>query len=218
MLNSVKNLILSTFIFAFCFNAKANIDTLFSDASKIFHFHWSLGDHLSEEIIFNKDTNIFLHTFREHLLVVQIFGVYEMKGDSSFVLKCTSGCNERIKSLPPIIFPTDTLFNSDTLPVFNSGMQIISNSYAIQKKTNQRDSLFIYINNELFSKQLMSGQANSYKVILPSEKDYYIESKGFKKTGFIKNGNLTLEGKLFPKPKMVVVDKKKKRRRFRKKN
>lgn len=199
------------------FITKANIDSLFLDASKTFHYNWSIGDHLAEQIIFHKDSNLFLHTFREHLLVVQVIGSYEIK-DSSITMQCNSGCEERIKSLPPILVPTDTVFSSDTLPVFNSAMQLASNSYATLKKIFNNDSIIIYTNNEPVYERKIIGNSNSYKIIVPSTKDYYLQNNNYKKTGYFKNGNLILEGKLFPKPKIIRPPVKKKRKLFKFKN
>ena len=207
MLNSRRTFIIIIITFLSTqLQGQNSADSLFYNAKNTFWFNWSSGDHVSEQLIFHKDTNLFLHTFREHLLTVQIKGTYEFE-DSLLTLKCISGCEERITALVPIIVPTDTTFSTDTLPVFNSAMNLVSNSFAIIKRNKIQDTVLIYSNNRLTYSQPMKGTSPSYLIKNPTQLDYYIKKKSFSKSGFIKNGNLTLDGKFYPKPKYSLIQK-----------
>jgi len=192
------------------------IDSLIYMGTKGYtRFVWCSED-VCDQIFLSKDTNLFTHNYRQHLLVQNYYGRYSYHKDT-LILECIFNCDNDFKGikLGPIIIPMfDSLYNKDTVIVYRSDG---SNDLLIGKLFRTEDGDSIVINDKgNFYSEVVTDTANYYLIKIDYEFSAY--DAHFMKKGIVRSNTLFMDNKKYIKSEhapdqqnQVIVKRKRKK-------
>ena len=197
-----------------------NLDTIiyFNTNSGSTEYVWG-SEHATDQINLANDTNIYRHTFRQHLLVDIYYGLYEVRNDTLF-LECNKNCNNEYNRLllGPIVVPMHDNFFSDTLMISRADGST-DNLSGNLIKLPQKDSIVLYDGNTTYT-EVVEVPANYYRIILDYQFKTYDNKENKRKVGIIEYNSLLLDNKRYKRydwePYVKPTNKKAKKKRKKK--
>ena len=199
-MKSILNIVILTIFFnSYCIGQSiSKIDSIIFYKSGGYHFTWGAED-VSEQIYIAKDTNLFVHYFRQHLLVDIYYGIFKITNDTLY-LECIHNCElygRRGLNLGPIILPINDGRYKDTLLISRADGSTDSITGKITRNTaNKVDTIIITDKNKVF-KEIIKEPAEYYIIKIDYDFKIYDNNKNKLKIGTIHGDKLILDNKQY---------------------
>lgn len=189
-------------------------DRLFLDLEKVDIYSWGYG-HVSERIWLQRDSQVFMHYFRDDLWVERIGGTFSLKADT-LILECKTNCHFDIQSPIPIVVPIYAPEAKDKFLFYSTQFRKLLpyEGTITRDKEKQTAEVSIFVNQELKYVIPVDIKADGFKVYFAHQFDSYNSEDNYTKRMIISPNQLTDEDVVFKKEEMVESKQKKKRKRY----